>query len=101
MAETNKTYVTKINNVDHRTFGGIIEESDFITDFVGNSCQSSSIASRITRDWAFDRQCIKDAENRDRNAEYKKEHLLFQKQTTDILIKQNRLLRFQISKKYI
>ena len=74
MAETNRTYTTRINNVDHRTFGGIIEESDFVTDFVGNSCQSSSIASRIARDWAFDHQCIKDAENRDRNAEYKKEH---------------------------
>ena len=48
MAETNRTYTTRINNVDHRTFGGIIEESDFVTDFVGNSCQSSSIASRIT-----------------------------------------------------
>lgn len=74
MTETNKTYTTKINNVDHRTFGGIIEESDFVTDFSGKSKQSSSIAERIMRDWAFDRQCIKDAENRDRNKEYKKEH---------------------------
>ena len=41
MAETNKTYTTRINNVDHRTFGGIIEESDFVTDFTGNSCKSS------------------------------------------------------------
>ena len=75
MAETNKTYTTRINNVDHRTFGGIIEESDFVTDVVDKLYQSSYIASRIMRDWVFDRQCIKDAENRDRNAEYKKEHL--------------------------
>ena len=74
MTMANKIYTTRINNVDHRTFGGIIEESDFVTDFSGNSCKSSSIATRIMRDWAFDRQCIKDAENRDRNAEYKKEH---------------------------
>ena len=74
MAETNRTYTTRINNVDHRTFGGIIEESDFVTDFVGNSCKKKKNTSRITRDWAFDRQCIKDVENRDRNAEYKKEH---------------------------
>ena len=74
MAETNRTYTTRINNVDYRTFGGIIEESDFVTDFSRKPQKSSSIATRIMRDWAFDRQCIKDAENRDRNAEYKKEH---------------------------
>ena len=74
MAESNRTYTTRINNVDHRTFGGIIEESDFVTDFSGKPRKSSSITNRITRDWSFDRQCIKDAENRDINAEYKKEH---------------------------
>ena len=69
MAETNRTYTTRINNVDHRTFGGIIEESDFVTDFSGKLQKSSSIATRIMRDWAFDRQCEKNMQAMERKIE--------------------------------
>ena len=69
---TTETYNTKINYADHRTFGGLIHESDFNTERRIMNQRSSSIAERIMSDWKFDRQCIKDDKQRTIQKEYKK-----------------------------
>ena len=56
---------------DHSTFGGIINFSDFCTDY-NRSEKSKSWAGRIVSDWKFDEHCRKNIENRDRNKNYKK-----------------------------
>ncbi len=43
--------------IDHNTFGGIINFSDFDTNYCGKVQKESSIARRIASDWRFDRQC--------------------------------------------
>lgn len=67
----------KINNyrtykVDHSTFGGIINESDFYTSYRGkDNVHGSSIAARIVADQKFDEQCRNNSNNinrRNRNA---------------------------------
>lgn len=50
------------NTVNHSTFGGVIVPSDFCTDYEG----SRNIANRIASDWAFDKQCRRNIENRER-----------------------------------
>lgn len=55
---------------NHNTFGGLITEYDFCTDYPRKD-KAPSIADRVARDLAFDKQCMKNAENRDRNGEFK------------------------------
>lgn len=56
---------TKNSRPDNSTFGGIIYYSDFNTDYNGiTSRNGSSIARRISSDFAFDMQCKKNIENR-------------------------------------
>ena len=52
---------------DPTTFGGLIYESDFNTDFRGKDEKSSPIASRIMADMKFDKQCRLLAQSRERN----------------------------------
>lgn len=47
---------------NHNTYGGVIFSSDYCTDYEG----TRNIASRIASDLRFDKQCKKNAENRDR-----------------------------------
>lgn len=50
--------------VDHSTFGGIINESDFYTSYRGkDNVHGSSIAGRIVADQKFDEQCRKNRNN--------------------------------------
>lgn len=49
---------------DHRSFGGVINPSDFNTDCRGNDNKRSSIADRIFTDWKFDNECRKNIEFR-------------------------------------
>ena len=52
-------YRTGNYKVDHTTFGGLICQSDFNTDYSGNSTNGSSIAAKIASDWRFDESCKK------------------------------------------
>ena len=52
-------YRTGRYSVDHATFGGLIYQSDFNTDYSGNSTNGSSIAAKIASDWRFDESCKK------------------------------------------
>lgn len=55
---------------DHKKFGGIINPSDFNTDYRGkNTYGGSEVARRIISDHKFDEQCRKNAEGRDRTRE--------------------------------
>ena len=49
---------------DRRCFGGVINHSDFNTDYRGNDNKRSSIAARIFTDWKFDNECRKNIEFR-------------------------------------
>ena len=71
MEITETFYRTGNYSVNHSTFGGIINFSDFCTDH-NRSEKSKSWAERIMSDWKFDEQCKKNALNRDRNKNYKK-----------------------------
>ena len=68
---TRNYYRTGNYNFDHSTFGGIINFSDFCTDY-NRSEKSKSWAERIVSDWKFDEQCRKNIENINRNKNYKK-----------------------------
>lgn len=68
---TRNYYKTRNYKPDHSTFGGIINFSDFCTDY-NRSEKSKSWAERIVSDWKFDEHCRKNIENRDRNKNYKK-----------------------------
>lgn len=59
-------YLTGTYGHDPRTFGGLIYESDFNTDYRGDDQKESSIAKRIISDWVFDQQCAKNIEYRER-----------------------------------
>lgn len=48
------------------TFGGIISQEDFCTDYPRNK-KRMSIAERIVSDWKFDEDCKKNYENTMRN----------------------------------
>ena len=52
-------YRTGNYKVDHATFGGLIYQSDFNTDYSGNSTNGSSVAAKIASDWRFDESCKK------------------------------------------
>lgn len=50
----NKTVtITPKNHKYQNTYGGLICQSDFCTDYVG----TRNMANRITSDWRFDEQC--------------------------------------------
>lgn len=66
--ETRNYYTTTRNYADHSTFGGYVYNYDF-----DGYNSLSSIAERIASDWKFDIRCKQNAENRDRNKNYKKE----------------------------
>lgn len=55
-----------INCLDHSTFGGLINLSDFCTEHPRN-CHSA-IAERIVSDTKFDKQCMRNIENRNRKS---------------------------------
>lgn len=66
---TRNYYTTRNYEINHTTFGGLICESDFNTEFRKDNSKSkegSSIASRIMSDWRFDEECRKNIENRKR-----------------------------------
>lgn len=70
MKET-KHYCTPTRNIaDHRTFGGLIYESDFCTNHRGQNDRESKVASNIAADLAFDHMCSLNAVNRN----YRKSH---------------------------
>ena len=52
---------------DHSTCGSVIYNYDF-----DGYVSMSTMAERIISDWKFDDDCKKNAENRDRNKNYKK-----------------------------
>ena len=59
---TRNYYTTENYKTDHSTFGGIINFSDFCTDY-NRSEKSKSWAERIVSDWKFDERCRKLANN--------------------------------------
>lgn len=60
----NKTVtITSKNHKYATTYSGNIYLSDFCTDYD----RSRNIADRILSDWAFDKQCRKNAENKSRS----------------------------------
>lgn len=50
----------------HSTFGGIIIESDYSTEYNTRTSKASFIASRIATARKFDYQCLRNAESRER-----------------------------------
>ena len=70
---TRNYYRTGNYKPDHSTFGGIINFSDFCTDY-NRSEKSKSWADRIVSDWKFDERCRKNAKNKNNNKNYKKEN---------------------------
>ena len=53
-------YRTGNYKVDHTTFGGLIYQSDFNTDYSGNTnANGSVVAAKIASDWRFDESCKK------------------------------------------
>lgn len=60
-------YITGNYSVDHTTFGGVIYESDFETDYRGKDQKESSIARRIEADKRFDMQCMKNRNQKEKN----------------------------------
>ena len=50
----------------HRTFGGLIFESDFNTEYRGRTEKQSPAAKRIVAARRFDNQCRQHADARDR-----------------------------------
>lgn len=51
----------------HSTFGGVILESDYSTEYNSRKSKSSFIANRIATARKFDHQCKRNAENRKRS----------------------------------
>lgn len=60
------------NTYQPNTFGGIIYESDFDTEYRGQENDASFIASRISSSWKFDQQCLRNSELRDNRKLHKK-----------------------------
>ena len=64
---TRNYYTTGNYNANHSTCGSVIYNYDF-----DGYVSMASMAERIISDWKFDEQCRKNAENRNRNKNYKK-----------------------------
>ena len=60
-------YITGNYKPDHSTCSSIIYNYDF-----DGYVSMSDMAERIISDWKFDEKCRKNAENRDKNKNYKK-----------------------------
>lgn len=57
----NKTVTINSRNYKNQyTYGGVINQSDFNTEYEG----SRNMAERIVSDWKFDIRCYKNAKNR-------------------------------------
>lgn len=54
----------------HKTFGGLIYESDFETDYGGKNYKRSQVASRIVTDRNFDKQCKTNTKIRERQKKH-------------------------------
>lgn len=67
--------ITSKNHKYQNTYGGLITEYDFCTDYPRKD-EAPSVADRIFKDFAFDKQCRKNAEGRDRNEENKHEKII-------------------------
>ena len=65
-------YRTGHYETNHSTFGGLINFTDFCTDYRGKDEKRSPIAERIISDWKFDEECKKNRENNIRRNNYKK-----------------------------
>ena len=50
----------------HSTFGGVIIESDYSTEYNAHTSKASFIASRIATARKFDNQCLRNSEARKR-----------------------------------
>lgn len=59
------------NTYSPTTFGGVIYDSDFYTEYGGEEAKESSIAGRIINAWKFDQQCLRNSELRDNRKLYK------------------------------
>lgn len=55
---------TTLSTKNPNTFGGLITEFDFCTDYPRKE-RSISVADRIFSDFSFDRQCMMNAKSRD------------------------------------
>ena len=73
MAETRTGYLTTFKSSHypskqelHSTFGGVIIESDYSTEYNARTSQASFIASRIATAKKFDSQWLRNAEVRER-----------------------------------
>lgn len=65
-------YKTRNYSIDHTTFGGLINLSDFNTDNRGKrNSNGSPIAKQIESDNKFDKQCKTNAEYRNRNKNWR------------------------------
>ena len=64
---TRNYYRTGNYKLNHSTCSSVIYNYDF-----DGYVSMSSMAERIISDWKIDEQCRKNAENRDRNKNYKK-----------------------------
>lgn len=72
MAGTRTICNTFKHTYQSNTFGGIIYESDFDTEYrVQEANGSSFIASRIASSWKFDQQCLRNSELRDKKELHK------------------------------
>lgn len=65
--------MTGTRNFTHTTFGGIINFSDFNTNYSGRTEKESLVARHIVEDWKFDNYCKFNIQNRERCNKYKKE----------------------------
>ena len=66
---TRNYYRTGNYKPDHSTFGGIMSNGDFCTEY---SQKSGEHIKDIISDWKFDEDCKKNAESRDKRKNYKK-----------------------------
>ena len=66
---TRKYYTTGNYKQNYSTFGGMVSNGDFCTEY---SQKPGEHIKDIISDWTFDQQCKKNVENRDRNKNYKK-----------------------------
>lgn len=79
MTESTNNFQPATREEMHRTFGGLIYESDFNSEYWHNITRNRSIiADRIASDWRFDQKCRKNAEIRERTKKYKAKHDKFE-----------------------
>lgn len=72
----NRAVAITSKNHNSNTYGGLITEYDFCTDYPRKD-KAPSVADRIVRDLAFDKQCKKDMENNIKKYREKKSKNIF------------------------